>query len=139
MIIDKRIRSVSPKGSTLPNGLLDKYAEVAGIDVIEHLRQLATHLKGMKIVHINSTFVGGGVAEILTKLIPLGKELGLQMHWEVIKGNKEFFQCTKSFHNALQGNRVHIPEALITAYEKVNEENAENLRHVLEDADLVFI
>ncbi|MCG2749341.1 MAG: hypothetical protein L6365_17645 [Desulfobulbaceae bacterium] len=64
--------------------LLDAYAGVAGQDVINHLRQLARPLQGMKVVHVNSTKVGGGVAEILTKLVPLMQELGINASWEVI-------------------------------------------------------
>ena len=58
-------------------GLLDAYAGIVGQDMINHLRQLARPLQGMKIVHVNSTRVGGGVAEILTKLVPLMQELNI--------------------------------------------------------------
>jgi trehalose synthase len=118
---------------------IEAYADVAGSDVIDHLRQLAVLLEGVKVVHVNSTRVGGGVAEILTKLVPLKQELGIEVSWEVISGEPEFYQCTKSFHNALQGNRTQIPERLLEAYERTNARNAEELRPVLEDADIVFI
>jgi len=52
-------------------GLLEQYAQIVGEDVINHLRQLGAHLEGMKVVHVNSTREGGGVAEILHRLIPL--------------------------------------------------------------------
>ncbi|NLJ29324.1 MAG: glycosyltransferase [Deltaproteobacteria bacterium] len=119
--------------------LLESYAQIVGNEVIDHLRQLAEPLKGMKVVHVNSTREGGGVAEILNWLVPLKKELGLNAEWEVITGEKEFYQCTKSFHNALQGDSVEIPPALLRIYEKTNEENAERMRGQLEDADFVFI
>jgi trehalose synthase len=93
----------------------------------------------MKVIHVNSTREGEGVAEILNWLVPLKRELGLDAEWEVITGEKEFYQCTKSFHNALQGDSVEIPPALLRNYEKTNEENAERLRRQLEDADFVFI
>lgn len=118
---------------------LDAYAEITGQDVITQLRKLAEPLKGMKVVHVNSTRMGGGVAEILHKLVPLMNELELDTRWEVIEGNDDFYQCTKSFHNALQGNQVDIPESLLRNFEKTNKENAEKLRPVLEDADIVFI
>ena len=57
--------------------LLERYANVVGQDVVDHLRQLVAPLKGMKVVHVNSTREGGGVAEILIKMIPLMEELGL--------------------------------------------------------------
>jgi len=119
--------------------LLDSYAAVAGADVIRHLQQLAAPLKGARIVHVNSTRSGGGVAEILTKLIPLKRELGLDARWEVITGGGEFYQCTKGFHNGLQGTRVELPATLRRAYEYTNAQNAEELRAVLEEADFVFI
>ena len=119
--------------------LLDDYAEIVGDVVIDQLKQLARPLQGMKVVHVNSTREGGGVAEILNWLIPFKKELGLEAEWEVITGDRDFYQCTKSFHNGLQGNPVLIPPALLRAYEKANEDNAERMRHKLEEADFVFI
>lgn len=119
--------------------LLEDYAQVAGTDVIAQLRQLAAPLAGAKVVHVNSTRVGGGVAEILAKLIPLMQELGIDTQWEIITGEGEFFECTKGMHNALQGNRVPIGESLLRVYEETNARNAETLRPVLEEADFVFI
>ncbi len=120
-------------------GLLDAYAKVVGEDAISHLRQLASNLKGIKVVHVNSTRVGGGVAEILERLVPLQQELGFDAHWEVITGGPEFYECTKNFHNALQGNPVRIPEKLLKAYEDTNEKNAEEMAASLRDADIVWI
>lgn len=119
--------------------LLDAYAKVAGEDVIDHLTQLAAHLRGRRVVHVNSTRVGGGVAEILDKLVPLSRDLDIDASWEVITGEGEFFECTKGFHNALQGNRLAISERLLRVYQDTNAVNAERLRPVLEEADFVFI
>lgn len=119
--------------------LLDRYAQVVGDDVIDQLRQLARPLAGLRVVHVNSTRVGGGVAEILDKLVPLTAELGIDVSWEVISGEAEFYQCTKSMHNALQGATVNIPDRLLAAYEETNAANADRLRGVLEEADVVFI
>jgi len=118
---------------------LKAYAEVAGQDVIEHLQQLAGLLKGMRVVHVNSTREGGGVAEILEKLVPFMQQLGIEATWEVITGGEDFFVCTKSFHNGLQGKPVNIPESLLHVYEQTNAENAQRLRAALENADVVFI
>lgn len=118
---------------------LAHYAEVAGSDVIEHLRQLAALLKGKRVVHVNSTQEGGGVAEILEKLVPLMQQLGIDTQWDIIHGNDDFFVCTKNMHNALQGNVVDIPERLLHVYEETNAQNAERLRDKLEAADIVFI
>lgn len=121
------------------SSLLESYAAITGPDVVDHLRQLAESLRGKKVIHVNSTRIGGGVAEILEKLVPLSNELGLDTSWEVINGGEEFYQCTKSMHNGLQGNRVHIGLPLLTAYEEANSANAEILREKLSEADFVFI
>jgi trehalose synthase len=118
---------------------LKSYAPVAGEAIIQHLRQLARPLRGKKVVHVNSTRVGGGVAEILEQLVPLERELKIDASWQVISGNAEFYECTKGFHNALQGSSADVPENLIRAYEATNTENAEKLRSNLEAADFVFI
>jgi trehalose synthase len=119
--------------------MLKDYAQVAGTDVIAQLYQLARPLAGARVVHVNSTRIGGGVAEILTILVPLMQELGIDAQWEVITGESEFFECTKGMHNTLQGNRIPLGENLLRVYEETNVRNAEILRPVLEDADFVFI
>ena len=118
---------------------LQAYAGAAGAEVIEHLRQLARPLKGARVVHVNSTLVGGGVAEILMRLVPLKNELGMRASWETVEGNPDFFTVTKGFHNALQGNPVDIPRRLLDLYVDVNRDNARKLRGALQDADFVFI
>lgn len=118
---------------------MEEYASVAGVDVIEHLRQLAVRLKGLRLVHVNSTRVGGGVAEILHKMVPLMQELGLDVSWEIISGDAEFYECTKNFHNALQGWSITISESQLKAYEMTNRMTAELLRQTLEAADVVVI
>jgi len=117
---------------------LEQYGKIVGSQIIEQLIQLALPLRDKTIVHVNSTKSGGGVAEILSKMIPLSKALGLNVRWEVISGNEEFFKCTKSIHNALQGNKVVIPSSFLKTYEEVAHTNANNLR-LLQEADIVFI
>ncbi|MFW6373193.1 MAG: glycosyltransferase [Thermodesulfobacteriota bacterium] len=119
--------------------ILDDYAAVAGEDVIHHLQQLTKNLRGRRVVHVNSTREGGGVAEILNKMVPLMEALGIETHWEIITGEEEFYQCTKSFHNALQGNPIDIPGHLLEKFEETNRARAEELRPLLEDADIVLI
>ncbi|HEY3174846.1 MAG TPA: glycosyltransferase [Candidatus Polarisedimenticolia bacterium] len=121
------------------SAVLDAYAAVAGEEVIEHLHKLARPLEGRKVVHVNSTRRGGGVAEILDRLVPLKRELGLDASWEVIEGDEEFFQVTKGFHNGLQGNAVDLRPRLLESYLATNRRNAERLRGRLEEADFVFI
>jgi len=120
-------------------GKLEFYADIVGHDVIDHLYQLSSLLKNIKVIHVNSTRKGGGVAEILEKLVPLSQELGIDTTWEVITGNERFFHCTKSMHNALQGNLLDISDELLKVYEETNAQNAEKLCPALEEADVVFI
>ncbi len=124
-----------PQGSSL----LDRYAEVVGHNVIDHLRQLARPLKGARVLHVNSTREGGGVAEILHRLVPLKRELGMEVEWEVITGETDFYKCTKMMHNTLQGARIDIPQRYLRIYEETNRKNYEMLRDKLEQADYVFI
>ena len=79
------------------------------------------------------------MAEILRKLVPLQAELGIDVHWEVITAEEPFFTCTKNFHNGLQGIPVPMTDTLIAAYERTNEINAEELRPLLSEADMVFV
>lgn len=115
------------------------YEDVVGLAVLNQLRQLAGNLEGLKVIHVNSTKTGGGVAEILSWMIPFMRELGIDASWEVIGGNKPFFHTTKLFHNGLQGNQVNLAPHHIQAYEETNRQNADRLRDKLEDADIVFI
>ncbi len=119
--------------------MLDNYSAIVGSEVVDHLRQLAEPLKGMNIVHVNSTKEGGGVAEILNRLIPLKRELGINASWEVIRGDGSFYQCTKKMHNSLQGNRDDIPDALLRNFEETARNNYEDLKDKLNNADVVFI
>jgi trehalose synthase len=121
------------------NGILDAYEAVAGKDVLDHLRQLARPLAGLRVVHVNSTRMGGGVAEILHKMVPLMQALGLDASWEVIQGDSVFYQCTKGFHNGIQGNRVELPQSYLNAYEESNRQAAETLGDTLRNADIVII
>lgn len=118
---------------------LSSYEPVVGHNAISQLRQLADDLRGARVVHVNSTKAGGGVAEILDWLIPLMNDLGLQASWEVIEGHPEFYQVTKAFHNALQGNPEVLTRRMLEVYHETQVQNAERLRPILEEAEFVFI
>jgi len=115
---------------------LDDYKEVAPKGTIDFLKRLADKVKGKGILHINSTKIGGGVAEILRSLVPLLQDVGLMARWEVISGNEGFFATTKAFHNALQGQDQHISKGMLNAYLEINKENAGRLSF---DSDYVVI
>jgi trehalose synthase len=72
-------------------------------------------------------------------MVPLRQEIGIDTTWEVITGDESFFQCTKSFHNALQGNKIEIPDALLQAYEETNQRSVKSLGPLLEEAEIVVI
>lgn len=115
------------------------YARPAGPEVIVQLRHLAQRLQGKKLIHVSSTRVGGGVAEILAWLVPLQRELGLEASWEVIEGDTRFFKFTKSLHNGLQGEAVEVARKEVEFYLDTNRRNAGVLRDRLEEADYVFV
>jgi trehalose synthase len=107
---------------------LDKYVPLLGAAEVEELRNLAQPLEGAPVDMVNSTAVGGGVAEILTRLVPLMRELGLEAHWQVMEGDSDFFDVTKSFHNALHGGLWKGGEAGFQVFRECNRRNRENIR-----------
>jgi trehalose synthase len=118
---------------------LSAYEEIVGASVIEQLRQLGDRLKGVRLVHVNSTKEGGGVAEILSWMLPLMCELGIDAQWLVIKGTNDFFSVTKSIHNGLQGNSVALTKKDWKSYVDTNALNAGEIRDVLEEAEIVVV
>jgi trehalose synthase len=102
---------------------LENYADVVGAGEIEELRALAKPLRGRSIEMINSTAIGGGVAEILNRLVPLAEELDLSIRWDVMKGAEEFFDVTKSFHNALHGEPYRAKPRDFEVFLSYNEQN----------------
>ncbi len=102
---------------------LDDYAVLLGAGEIDELRVLAKPLRGRSIEMINSTAVGGGVAEILNRLLPLAEELDLNMRWDVMTGGDDFYGVTKSFHNALHGAPYHADQKDFEIFLACNERN----------------
>ncbi len=116
--------------------ILAQYTPIAGKDEIDQLYRLAEISKDKKVVMVNSTRDGGGVAEILNCLIPLLNELGIDCRWEVIEAEAPFFEITKSMHNAVQGKKINFSPEALDYYLEVNRKNAQNLDL---DADVVII
>ncbi len=106
---------------------IESYREIAPPGIVDLAYRLAEKLKGRSFLHVNSTRYGGGVAEMLHRLLPLFENLGLNVRWEVIEGYPEFYQVTKSFHNALQGQLQIITDEMYDAYVKCNRKNARSL------------
>ncbi|MGH7376797.1 MAG: glycosyltransferase [Candidatus Methylomirabilales bacterium] len=115
---------------------LEDYRDVAPAGAVDFLYRLSERVKGMSMVNVNSTKYGGGVAEILHRLIPMLNEVGVEARWEVIQGADEFYACTKAFHNALQGAEQVITQKMLDAYVETNRENAKRL---LLDAEVMLI
>ncbi|AAY81133.1 glycosyltransferase [Sulfolobus acidocaldarius] len=116
--------------------MIEKYEKFIGEHELDSLFKIAERIKDLSILHVNSTKAGGGVAEILNRMVPLMKELGLNVDWRVIKGDNEFFNVTKSFHNSLQNGIGNITEEHFRIYDKWQELN---LSEIPLDYDVMFI
>lgn len=115
---------------------LRDYEEVVGPAVIEEIRVVAGHVRHKTLQNINSTAVGGGVAEILTRMIPLLRELDVNATWDVIKGNEAFYNVTKSFHNALHGSQEKITDKMLDVFREITEMN---LKDIPLNGDVILI
>ncbi len=115
---------------------LEAYRGVVPKGTLEFLLRLAERVPGRRFLHVNSTRAGGGVAEILHRLVPMMAELGIKADWEVIEGDPEFFATTKAFHNGLQGMEQVVTDEMLEHYLEINRANAQRLRP---GADLVLI
>jgi trehalose synthase len=115
---------------------IEEYIPIVGQPIIDDLRLLADRLKGKVIQHINSTSVGGGVAEILNRMVPLLNELGVDARWDLIKGGERFFEATKKFHNALHGRPQEITQG---DFDIFTETSLKNITEVNTYGDIVFI
>ncbi|MEK6714993.1 MAG: glycosyltransferase [Candidatus Omnitrophota bacterium] len=115
---------------------IDEYIPIVGESVIDDLKLIAEKLKGKLIQHINSTSVGGGVAEILNRMVPLLRELGVDTRWDLIKGGEQFFEVTKKFHNALHGRQAEINK---TDFDIFLETANRNIAELDTSADIVFV
>ena len=115
---------------------LDGYKEIIGQPQIDTLRFLARELKGKTMKMVNSTAVGGGVAEMLNRLVPLISELDVPVRWDVITGGNDFFEVTKAFHNALHGTPYELTKNAQEIFLSYNEQNRERMHF---DEDLIVI
>ena len=102
---------------------LESYRTVVGAQVLDELLLLADRVRHRRLQHINSTSVGGGVAEILSRMVPLLRDLGIDTRWDVIKGNQAFFAVTKAFHNALHGGDEVISKEMLQVFRDTTEMN----------------
>src|SRR5690349_9134423 len=111
-----------------PPPRLDDYEPIVGRPELDELRFLAQRLRGKTVKMVNSTAVGGGVAEILNRLIPLMNELEIPTKWEVITGGNDFFEVTKGFHNALHGGDYNLTPQAKDIFMSYNEQNRQRMQ-----------
>lgn len=116
--------------------MISQYSGIAPKGDLTLLQKLGEKLKNRSFLHVNSTHAGGGVAEILHRMIPILRELGIDARWEVIRGDERFFDITKRFHNALQGKPETFSNDMWQHHFEVNRINAGNLNL---EADAVLI
>src|SRR5438309_8615085 len=114
----------------------DCYERSAGAETVARLRALAGPLRGVRVLHVNATPYGGGVAEILYSEIPLLRDLGIAADWCIIAGGTDFFHVTKHIHNGLQGAVQDLTSAERDIYLDCSARNARSLDS---DYDLVFV
>jgi trehalose synthase len=112
------------------------YEPIVGKSYIEELRMLANRLSGKTILNINSTFVGGGVVEILSRLVPLLNQLGVDVRWQIISGEARFFKVTKKLHNALHGKVEPVSDDEFSLFLETTEKN---LNQIDFSGDIMFI
>ena len=118
--------SVSRRSGTILANL-QNYRMLISDELSEELSALAHDLRDVRICHLNSTSSGGGVAELLSRYVPMLQALGVSAEWRLIHGQPEFFTITKAFHNALQGGHYDLGEVEQKLYLDVNEQSAEAL------------
>jgi len=116
---------------------VEDYAGIVGDKVISSIYKKASNLYSKHICHVNSTFLGGGVAELLSRIVPLMNEIGLDTGWRVVHGTPAFFNVTKKFHNGLQGKAINLTPMEKKLYLSVNEVFS-TYTHI-EDSDCVVI
>jgi trehalose synthase len=95
---------------------LDDYAAIVGADVVERIYALARPLEGARVLHLNATAYGGGVAELLATHVPLLRSAGVDAEWHVMRGSDEFFGVTKEVHNGLQGAPIEMTPPMRRTY-----------------------
>jgi trehalose synthase len=112
----------------VPAPHLDDYQSIVGLAEIDELHFLASGLRGKTVKMVNSTAVGGGVAEMLNRLVPLLGELEVATHWDVITGGNDFFEITKAFHNALHGSPYELTRSTEELFLAYNEQNRKRMQ-----------
>ncbi len=118
---------------------LADYRSIVRRELYDEVVELGKRLEGVRVLHVNPTSFGGGVAEILYTLVPLMRDVGLDAEWGLMFGSEPFFNVTKSFHNALQGADYELTPEARAIYEEYNRMSAAALAEGSEDWDVVLV
>src|SRR5215467_14559523 len=129
-----RISQTPPPPSPPPR--LEDYATIIGRPELDEIYFFAKPLAGKTVTMVNSTAVGGGVAELLNRMVPMLNELKIGTHWDVITGGNDFFEVTKAFHNALHGGHYEFSKQAREVFLATNEQNRQRMRF---DDDIMVI
>jgi len=129
-----RMPTIAPPAGPPPS--FNDYEPIVGRAELDEIRFIAKYLKGKSVKMVNSTAVGGGVAEILNRLIPLMNEMEVKTKWEVITGGNDFFEVTKGFHNALHGGEYNLTDDVLSIFNSYNDQNRQRMTF---DEDVVVI
>ncbi|HEX9667378.1 MAG TPA: glycosyltransferase [Thermodesulfobacteriota bacterium] len=116
---------------------IGEYEKFVDSETIKRIRKKAESLEGIHVAHVNSTYYGGGVAELLSSITLLLNSVGVRSEWRVIQGSADFFSITKKVHNALQGGKLNLSKRKIEIYERVIYENS--VRNILDHHDFIII
>jgi trehalose synthase len=115
---------------------LEDFRYIVPDEKLAEIYARARGLYGKHIVHLNATYQGGGVAEVLYSLVMLMNDVGIDTGWRILHGSQEFFEITKSFHNALQGAKLNLSERKKSVYLQVND-NFARFTHLYHDCVIV--
>jgi trehalose synthase len=116
---------------------LEDFEPLVGGETIDRIQKKAAALKGLHVVNVNSTYYGGGVAELLSSLSLLMNSVGIKTGWRIIQGAVDFFSITKKMHNALQGDEINLSDRKMDIFEEIIEQNA--IRNHLDSHNMVII
>src|SRR4030067_1493510 len=116
---------------------VEDYEPFIGPKTVDRISKKAKSLQHLHVANVNSTYYGGGVAELLTSLTLLMNSVGIKTGWRVLQGAPAFFSITKKMHNALQGGEINLSDRKMEIYEEIIYENA--IRNHLDGHNLVII
>lgn len=130
------VRPHGPHRVPVRRKALEDYRALVGDDLVGEVRELGRALRGLRVLELSSTATGGGVAEMLSSLVPLQRDVGVDVEWQVITADPRFFEVTKRLHNGLQGMAVELDDDDRELYRQANEANA---RALDDDYDVVVV